>query len=1392
MPSSPAPTEYQRGPLQRFFYRGFSLSPQDALGEGKVARAENVRSRQEGEVTIRDGLVRLTSSALDGAANSLFRLNDPALLAGGASALRFYGTEAGKLYAGDPAVVPTGYGLVDDGFSGDPLGVVIAAPVNSPQPWAYVADQNKMVKVDAALNVRSIGLPPPADAAVAHLAANQTTFLQSIDSGTWVAYGGEAGGVAAAANARLDAIVNAAIYDDGADGMCSVALDDMTGVTEGATVALGGSGETVIVQQVIPAVAPTTIEAIMYDQGASGWCTIQPDGSFGVGATEAALPDEVRRRYYGLDESVSPRVTITRTVDYPVNGLVMLNGIELVRIQSVAIGPDGVLSFRAFCAGTYAAGQSITGAACFRCYTQTTIGGGDPAVAPAAENEITPVDADTPAFAGIQTAIAGERDWSLTGDRAMRPEDIITLGINVSALAYVEFVRLMLATNEGSVPAGQEFSRNYYQYEWRANDLLAALQASLSSSSTSGVASMLDAQTTAVQSGQTESFYGQGFGTEPLLLGTSPIGVVGETPVVQGANNIPIEAGTGESLGLQPRTDGYVTAGTAPSRQLALGNYQWLTLQCRVGDLLRVGTDPGRTLQNLNSAAVVLQVSGTASAVTVQYSDCYLTGGYGPDCGQTSPPYVWRYRYRSTATGERGNFSPSMRAGIPARRQRVELTVRGCTEAQCDVIDVFRFGGTLPRWTYDRSIANDVGGGEVTVNVDNADSQIVGGEAIDVHRFQPWPVADLPRSGTCTVVGTSVQRVSGDFFNESWAPDTLILVNGRATALYGSPASGSFLEVIDNCDAGDPVEWSIPSPTIMAQPMGRMFGGAIGEAKTWFHFAVGDPTDPGAVRWTHGNDPDASSDAFWLAVTTGTEPLQNGCIYDGVPYIFSTEGLYRLRPAFGSVNTFVVERTACKRGLWNPWAFCVGKEGIYFVAQDGIFLTQGGEERSITEPDLARMFPRDGSDPENDDGLVCVGEIDFLGPMKLTAVDQLLYFDYKTTEGLYRALVCEPLYGFRWTPDSYPISGARSRMEEPGAFTHTNVIGAQNGHGYQSSAAQLDDDGVGIPWSISTPWANGSDPRALKQWGDVVVEADTSQSCDGIKVEPVVDNGTLALPSTQIGSLTAGRQTYLVEVPEGGVLSRNFGLLISGIIQPLDIGRPRLFFWEPSWLWKQTPIARRTTDWEDLGYKGQKFVQGLVIRANTFGRVKRVAVEYDGGGGTLSQYLDLVHNGEQTIAYPRAAAGWTPFTTELVRLVGADDVEWTLLDWRWVFEPAPELATHWETQETTFDFPGYGAVSSAALAYQSPVATTLRIWHGQGFRDYAIPSTGGVYRKLFLQFAAAKGLSFKFRWTGDQPFRVFQRDCSFRVTPWGGAGDAGGYTIQSPFGGPSRVAGAEL
>jgi hypothetical protein len=229
-----------------------------------------------------------------------------------------------------------------------------------------------------------------------------------------------------------------------------------------------------------------------------------------------------------------------------------------------------------------------------------------------------------------------------------------------------------------------------------------------------------------------------------------------------------------------------------------------------------------------------------------------------------------------------------------------------------------------------------------------------------------------------------------------------------------------------------------------------------------------------------------------------------------------------------------------------------------------------------------------------------------------------------------------------------------------------------------------------------------------------------------------------------------------------------------------------LYLWEPAYLQKQTPIALRATDWEDLGYAGAKFVQGIVIRANTFGQNKTLLVQAD---GVTQLSLTINHNGEREIAYPLTPDGWDPFHAQLVRLKGNDTDEWTLLNWRWVWEPAPELATQWETQDTTFDLPGYLSVHDMDLAYAATQPITLSVWHGENQADYVLPSTTGAYRRVYTRLQAAKGLSARFRLMSTEPFRLYKRDCAVRVQGWG---LPGGFQSTMPFGGPHRVDGAAI
>lgn len=1391
MPSSPSPKDFTRTP-QRFFYRGLQLTPQDALGEGKVAYIRNMRSYMEGTLTPRYGLEQLTSSPVPDPIHSVFRLNDTSLYGVADTARRFIG--AGTAVYNVPINGGAPGALTGDPFSGNPLTAVVAAPINSPRPFLYIGDSVLSRKVNSTLNDFPIGIPQPSNPPDAELGAVQTTFLESIPGAAqWVAYGDSLPVGVPANITPINAVVTQLVYDAGVTGMASVSLDDMTGIVAGTTVRVGAGGETVIVQEVHPPVSPTTIGRILYDVGTSGLCTIQPAGSFSVGQIELPLPDEIRRRYEDLNVPVEPRVTVSRTVDFPVNSLVTLGGLETVRILSVAIGQDGRQSFRCQTAGTFAATDTIVGVPTFRAYFQTTRFVGDPVTAEALQNTLTPLNDTDPIVGGVTSPISGgERNWGLVGLVATQPSDIIRFPVRVSQFAYLQSVRLLLNVSDDDGLGGGDFLHNYYFYEWRASDLIEAVMASAGAAT--GL--MADSQAGAVTQGQTDAQYSDQYGQEATAT-------PGQTGAPTPTRN-PIQVGPVKPLPGRPYmrdnyVDGAVSTGSATSRQLPLGNDQWIILQCRVGDLTRIGTDATRTLTNINKVAYSLQVVGTTDTITCSFGECYLTGGYGPDAGATLPPYVYRYRYRSTVTGERSNPSPTMRAGVTPHRGRVTLTPEVSGAPQVDTIDWFRFGGALARWQYTGSQPNAAG----TFDDDNADSDIDGGETLRTDLFQPWPTFDLPRQGTAELAGTALQWVAGDLFDVDWAADSIIIVNGRATALYQPPDSTTRLTVIDNCGEGAAVEWSMPSPILLGTPLPYLWGGPVNGA--WFNFACGDPSDPSLLHWTHGNDPDATALMSSLVVSTASEPLMNGFFYDGIPYVFSTDQLYRIVPTFGQISAFYAQITPCTKGLWSPWFMAVGDDGVYFGNKSGIYFTTGGvAEISITEPDLQVLFPQDGTTSEAIRGF---NPIDFtaIEKLKLSIVDGILYFDYQDTEGEGHTLLYERKYK-RWSHDVYLESdadprvpvGITARLSESGPQVHDDILCGADGHVYQYDLNKITDVLQTIDWAVWTIWAGGDDPRAFKQWGDAILDMNPGRSIAGVTVTPVVENGnTLLTPQVLGASGNALRDTYQIEVGADGelgygVLSRNFGLQITGGCQACDDQRPLLYLWEPAYLAKQVSTGWRATDWEDLGYKGAKFVQGVIIRANTFGLDKLVEIQFDGTNTTPQVALTLTinHNGERQIAYPLAAAGWTPFIGELVRMQGADERPWILHDWRFIWEPAPELATQWETQYTTFDYPGFLSVFDGIVAYQSTAPVDWFIEYQDGSSaTYTLASSAGLYRRIRQICQPQKGKAVRFRWTSESPFRLFKRDISVRVQPWG---YPGGYQLQAPFGGPSRIDGAEI
>jgi hypothetical protein len=1328
---------YER-PTKRALCRGINLRlPVDALPEGKWPRLQNVRPTFDLEITSRPGLSAIGTGFASPVVNSLAQLDDPTAFAS-QPYLRL-AANGTSLYAGTTGA----FSVIETGFSGDPMIFVPVTPEASPQPWMYIADSGQLRKVRVDSTVYGVGFAPPNAPPTAALQVSDINTISDFNAvGPWVLAGAVAG--APTLQTRVNTTIARIVYDSGSTGWASVELTAMTADVQPGIFLTFAGAETSLVQEVKRAIATTTIGSITYDSGSSGLCTIQPTASVAEGDLDGPFPGGGKRSSLREDQDPTPieRGARSRIFDLAADCLILLNASEAVRILSVTTGPDGIQSLRCSTAGTFSAGQALAGLASIRVYLSGTRAAGNTVATSYLRNVLTPpVPAPASMTGGIQAPLVA--NLALIGGRPTQPDDEIHLSIRISNLQQITDGRIYFDV-DGST---NDFTRNYYMYTFRPSDLVPAVQ----QTNAGATQSVTSARTTAYQRNQIDQ-------RTPPSQDMDGVGKDVTQPDV-GVDN-PLAGGAG------------TTAAGAVSGQMGAGVSQWSELRFKVHQLTRVGSDTSRTLANVQAVEILVNAQATA-ALTVEYDALWIGGAYGPDVGTIGAPLVYCYRPRSSVTGNKGNPSPAMRSGVSPRRQAVIVQTSQYANDECDLIDWYRLGGALTTWKFVASTPNST---TPTLADQYPDDVLASNPGLEVDCYQPWPTTDLPATSVVNVSGTAVTWVSGDKFKTNWAAGTVIQINGVYFSLYSQPTSDTFLELVENAGTIASGSFFIAEPLLLGTPLPTWWGDYQGT-----YFACGDPNNPGNVYWTKGNSPDVTSDVNSLLVTTPSTPLINGVMWDRRPFVFSSTDLFLLeRQAVGSVTEFRSTLTPCGAGLWSRWAVCVGEKGVYFLTKDGIRLTVGGESVSVTDADLYPLFPHEGIPGQAVNGYQ-PPDMTAVSSLQLSAQDGYVYFDYLDVLGASRTMVFAESLG-AWLPDVY-ATGVGSRFATTGDAEHRLLVGTRDNRIVEVSTTTTD-VGTAIACSVRTPSETMGDPRILKQFGDIMFDGDASGGA-GFTVTPGYNlYSALASPSVVLAS-EASRTQALIDITSGsGYLARDLALNIAWTAQSGIV--PTFFQWQPAFLTKSDASDKRATDWDAAEYSGAKFVQGLVLRCDTFGQTRTVQVQFDGGqvGATLS----VNHNGEVEKPY-----SFDPFIGHLVRLVPTDENEWMLLGMRWVYEPSPEATTVWRTQQTTHDLQGYQHIRDGYLAYMAVSDVTLTIRVDSQVHVYTFAGTGGIngnnYAKIYFPVDAVKGKYFVYALSSADPFRVFLRDTEIRVKAWG---SADGYVVARPFGDISRESGARI
>lgn len=825
---------------------------------------------------------------------------------------------------------------------------------------------------------------------------------------------------------------------------------------------------------------------------------------------------------------------------------------------------------------------------------------------------------------------------------------------------------------------------------------------------------------------------------------------------------------------------------------------------------------------DINGMSVGRQIKvnalGTVYKTGIAEPNDPATVANGPNAAPAiSSPIFYRYIYRSTATGAKSNPSPPMISGFTLGAFNPEVTAVASTDPQVDVIDFFRFDAGLLDYTYVGTAQNS---SPVFEDV-YSDAEVASNPLLEFDNFEPFPSIDVPHTGRIVIHDSLVTWVSGALFNINWAPGTIIQTGIGNFTLYRRPVDNQTIIILE--DAG-PVHinttYSVTNATVLNQIVPAWWGPTDNAG---YFFAVGDPLREGTLYFTKGNNPDSAPDTNQIEVTSPSEPLIGGCIVGGLGMVFSSERAWLIYPNFGNAvatvlgvqgQPFNLVESISERGLYCRTGICTDGGGwVYFITKDGIRKSPAGSgSSSITDDDLYNLFPHEGIPQQTYMVKSSSGAIFTLSPpdykqpdgMALRFSQGYLYFDYIGLDAARHTLVYDTINN-AWSVDIYEHVVAIHADNEglylgiPG----TPPTSFQSGIGSlmgctDGTVRRFDPAGSESTASMTllTPCYNNGDRRSTKRFGDVYFEyliPNFGGAPYTFVVAGFTDRYTNALIAGQMSPTTLGtnsglRTSVVSELgPVGdlgkGVYAKDIGFSFT---LPIDAVGSILFTWQPSLVPQPETTQKRSTDWDDGGTNGAKFVQGVIIEADSFNQAKSFTVE-SGDDNSVHSFAEMgagvIFNGQSKKALSFA----TPFVAHNFRLV-PDGIPWNLFRVEWIFVPYPELVLEWHTEGTSHGMDGWQHVKEMNITHLSTADLTLTL-----VRDYGanivvtVPNSGGVQKKTQVPIQIPPPSKFKivsYNLTSSQAFRIWENDLECWVKSWSSPGP---YQKIRPFGGPSAL-----
>lgn len=1141
--------------------RGMAPSlPADAKAELKHKYLQNIRITSDGEIESRPRIssyLSLTES-ID-LVHSLRKIVHKA--SGNKNFIAGVGT---KIFTG--AASPLTQKVI--GLSGKPIAIVNFRPEEAIETYAYIADENKMMKISANDILADIGIDPPTSPITFNVEAAARKILDNITNTTladWTVTNGTKTIVG-----RVNTTVDRFIPDGTLPNFASVIPASFSSEIQAGEILLI-NGQERIVEEIIStglAAGVATIAAINYDAGTTGACHI----------------------------TLSTPVT-----DIYRNSIILLGGTEYARVLEVTRGNNGVPVIKTSTVATFAVGNIIQGLASFRVFTDTTYNNGDVIFAEGLKDSIT--------AAGVSnlTKIANY-DLTNAGGEALSENALFHISLKSSSPSDLVEIQIQLGFDTNFV--------DYIYYSVSPN----FLTSNITQQASAPTALQAALQRRALIAARVSRYSNARYGDIELPYGLDDFSELYETTLTE----------------------------------TALGSDIWTEIAVPFSSFTRVGSDSSKSRKDIKA----IRISINAKAATdISIDSIWVGGASGLDSTKGVEevlfPYNYVWRFRDPTTKSVSNWSPPLREGIKIRRQAVTLKFSANTNPNTWKIDIARIGGTLNDFRILASILNN--GSSFTDDISDdliADNERAARNSSefsigDFDYFKPFAVLDTPKSGTCNVVGTELEILTGDHLDLSYPRGTKILVSGQLTQFYSNPYSPTRVSLEKNLDTLANVAWEIREPLLTGKPL-PILAGPFGEGfEGLVLFGAGDKNAPGTVYWLDPNSPDTMSDINKLEITSPTEPIMNIVMYDNNAIVYTNKRSFTMRATISNgILTFAAPENANSKGIFSRNGICVARTFIYQLCDDGVYRSEGiGNPQSITDGDLHSLFPHNGKEPGL---LTALGAIiyppDFTKPeeMRLYSTEDHVFWRFIDKNNKQACLVYDTrLEGWiSWDRYLDDKVGVVYKDEEEGALDI--FVGQAGAVGRFRDVSSPEDTLESIFTTFSMDVNN---PRLLKQFYEVGIDA---ENIGGAKLSIGFNSNSIIIPDDTILSIIGFRDIDFTNIINGlGQSARNIATSLKWTLASGTRVYRELISYTPL----ADLITDRFSDFEPDDIR-DRFWQGVMIEADTLGQDK--IIKYYDSIGIERASIRINHNGRMTRLYTFDV----PFFSHRIRRGSMDGISW--------------------------------------------------------------------------------------------------------------------------------------